>query len=117
MAFQRDMPIAVWDWAAPGEKITIQLTGYAQSVVAGADTKWEVALPAMHAGGPLLLQVKGNKTIELKDVLTGEVWVASGQSNMTYAFSGAATAAATSKLVNEKEVRKMNEATQEAVRE
>lgn len=93
MVLQRDMPIAVWGWAAPGEKITIQLGGHAQSALAGADTKWEVTLPAMHAGGPFLLQVKGNKTIELKDVMIGEVWIASGQSNMTFALSGAATAA------------------------
>lgn len=93
MVLQRDMPIAVWGWAAPGEKIKVRLGGHTQSVVAGADMKWEVTLPAMHAGGPFLLQVEGVKTIELKDVMIGEVWIASGQSNMTFALSGAATAA------------------------
>lgn len=92
MVLQRDMPIAVWGWAEPGEKITVILSSNSRTVAAGTDKKWEVTLPAMHEGGPFLLRVEGKRTIELKDVMVGEVWVASGQSNMTYALSGAATA-------------------------
>jgi len=83
------MKIAVWGWAEPGEQISVMLGAGARTAIAGKDGRWKVSLPAMRAGGPFELVVRGKKTIAFKDVLIGEVWVASGQSNMTYALSGA----------------------------
>jgi sialate O-acetylesterase len=93
MVFQRDSEIRVWGWADPGEHISVSLAGNTKS--AGADERghWKIELPAMRAGGPFILRVQGKKTLEFRDVLIGEVWVASGQSNMTYALSGATGAA------------------------
>src|SRR5262249_33860883 len=93
MVLQRDMDISVWGWADPEEHITVTLGENTQGTVTTADGHWNVSLPAMHAGGPFTLTVRGKKTLMVKDVLLGEVWVASGQSNMTYALSGATGAA------------------------
>jgi sialate O-acetylesterase len=92
MVLQREMPIAVWGWADAGEKITVKLGPNSRSTVAAADTSWSTSLPALPAGGPFLLRVEGKSPIELKDVMIGEVWVASGQSNMAFALEGAANA-------------------------
>lgn len=89
MVMQRDREIAVWGWADPGENISVTLGSNTGETIAASDGRWKITLPAMHGGGPFTLLVKGNKTIELKDVMLGEVWVASGQSNMTYALRGA----------------------------
>jgi sialate O-acetylesterase len=100
MVLQRDMEIPVWGWADPGELISVNLAGNVRTTTTGQDGRWSVSLPAQRAGGPFVLSVTGQKTIALRDVLIGEVWVASGQSNMTYALSGAtggAEATATAK--------------------
>ena len=93
MVFQRDSEIRVWGWADPGEKISASLGGNTKSVSADGQGNWRIDLPAMWAGGPFILRVQGKKAVEFKDVLIGEVWVASGQSNMTYALSEATGAA------------------------
>jgi len=89
MVLQRDIDISIWGWGDPGEKISVGVAGNVRETVTGPDGKWRVTLPAARAGGPFVLLVRGQKTIALRDVLIGEVWVASGQSNMTYALSGA----------------------------
>jgi sialate O-acetylesterase len=93
MVLQRDMSFSVWGWADPAERIVVSLGPNTRETLATADGRWNVALPAMHAGGPFTLTVRGKKMVEVKDVLLGEVWIASGQSNMTYALSGATGAA------------------------
>lgn len=93
MVLQKDMNIAVWGWADPGERIVVSLGTNKGETVTTADGNWNVSLPGMHAGGPFTLIVRGKKVVEVKDVLLGEVWIASGQSNMTYALSGATGAA------------------------
>ena len=93
MVLQRDFEIPVWGWAEPGERISVSLAERRRDTVTGADGRWKVVLPALPAGGPFVLMVRGQETVVVKDVMLGEVWVASGQSNMTYALSGAADAA------------------------
>lgn len=92
MVLQRDMDIRVWGWADAGEKIEVTFAESTRQAVAGPDGTWKVTLPPMAAGGPFVLTVRGKETIEMKDVMVGEVWVASGQSNMTFPLSGAANA-------------------------
>ncbi len=89
MVLQRDAPIPVWGWADPGAEVSVLLgTDEAKAVTAkaGEDGRWKVALPAMEANAEgLSLTVKsGDKTLTLKDVLVGEVWLCSGQSNMEW---------------------------------
>jgi sialate O-acetylesterase len=93
MVLQREADIRVWGWADPGEKMSVSLAGNTKATNADSQGHWKIDLPAMRAGGPFVLRVQGKKSVEFKDVLIGEVWVASGQSNMTYALSGATGAA------------------------
>ena len=86
MVLQRDIPIPVWGWAEAGEKIEVKL-GDVPAVAATTDAggAWRVDLPAQKAGGPVKLTVTGKtpeKAITFDDVLIGEVWLCSGQSNM-----------------------------------
>jgi len=85
MVLQRDAKIPVWGWAGAGEKVTVSLAqGQAVEATADAQGKWQVELPAMTAGGPYELKVQGSTAITFKDVLVGEVWLCSGQSNMEW---------------------------------
>ncbi len=88
MVLQRDMPVPIWGWADPGEKVVVSLGEKTAETTASPEGKWTVKLESMSAGGPHVLKVSGNNTIELKDVLVGEVWLASGQSNMAMSVSG-----------------------------
>ena len=84
MVIQRYMPVHVWGWADPGEAVSVTFRGQESSTVASADGSWEVYLEPTGAGGPYDLAVKGNNSIQIKDVLVGDVWVGSGQSNMVW---------------------------------
>src|SRR5579871_2621361 len=83
---QRGKPIPVWGTADPGEEVTVKLQSATASAKAGADGTWMVKLPEQSAGGPYELTIHGKNTVTLKDILVGEVWVASGQSNMDWAL-------------------------------
>ena len=84
MVLQSDCPIPVWGWAAPEETVTVTLAGQTRFTKAGADRRWQVVLPYLRKEGPLELTVKGSSgsTHAFKNVLLGEVWLCSGQSNM-----------------------------------
>ncbi|MEQ1861029.1 MAG: sialate O-acetylesterase [Chthoniobacteraceae bacterium] len=79
---QREASVPVWGWAAPGEKVRVQFAGNAQETTADAAGKWRVNFSGLKAGGPHTLVVKGANEITVPDVLIGEVWLGSGQSNM-----------------------------------
>ncbi len=82
MVLQRDAAVPVWGTAAPGEEVTVAIAGQTASAKAGADGKWSVKLAKLAAAGPHTLTVKGKNTVTFSDVLVGEVWLGSGQSNM-----------------------------------
>ncbi len=83
MVLQRDARVPVWGTAASGEKVTVTFAGQSQTATAGADGKWQIALNNLRvAATPQTLTVKGNNTLTIEDVLVGEVWLGSGQSNM-----------------------------------
>lgn len=84
MVLQQNKPIKVWGWADPGEKVTVLFKNQTKSVKADKSGKWMVVLTPEVAGGPFKLTVKGKNTITLNDILIGEVWVCSGQSNMEW---------------------------------
>lgn len=82
MVLQRNHAIPVWGWAGSKEKITVQLHNQTKTVDADKAGKWRIDLFAEEAGGPYTLTVKGKNTINITNVLIGDVWVCSGQSNM-----------------------------------
>jgi sialate O-acetylesterase len=90
MVLQRDTPIRVWGWATPHEAVSVSLGGSQATATADSLGRWDAYLPSMTAGGPYSLVIKGANadTVEFKDVLIGDVWVASGQSNMEMPLRG-----------------------------
>src|SRR5262245_12024901 len=89
MVLQQGVKCPVWGTADAGEKVSVSLESgdggsgiKSEPVAAGQDGSWRIELPSQKAGGPYTLTIKGKNTITIKDVLFGEVWVASGQSNM-----------------------------------
>ena len=104
MVVERDLPVHVWGMATPGESVKVSFRGESRSTSAGELGHWSVYLAPGAAGGPFQLTVQGTpaastqptasepQTITLDDVLVGDVWVASGQSNMEFAMRQAATA-------------------------
>jgi sialate O-acetylesterase len=90
MVIQQAKPVSIWGWAGAGEKISVDLAGQARDTRAGADGAWRVTFDPLKAvGSPLELTVRGEKGPEIvvRDILVGEVWVCSGQSNMEWPMS------------------------------
>jgi sialate O-acetylesterase len=85
VVLQREKPLPVWGWAKPGEKITVTIAGQNQNTRANADGKWLVRFKPMQAGGPHTMSVGAKSgSARVNDVLIGEVWLCSGQSNMEW---------------------------------
>lgn len=93
MVLQRDLPLAIWGWAQPAEKIHVEIAGKSADAVTGPDGRWSATLPALAAGGPFTLTVRGDETLTLNDVYAGEVWLCSGQSNMAFTLNHSLKAA------------------------
>jgi sialate O-acetylesterase len=79
---QQGTKVPVWGTADPGEAVTVEIARQKVATTAGADGRWTVELAAMKAGGPFTLSISGKNRVTFTDVLVGEVWIASGQSNM-----------------------------------
>ena len=84
---QQKKPLRVYGLAAPGEKVSVALQGQTANTTADPSGKWEVILKPLSAGGPFALTVTGNNKVVVNDVLVGEVWVCSGQSNMEWTLN------------------------------
>ena len=90
LVLQSGKPVPVWGWADPGEEVSVSINGQGKAAKAGADGKWMVKLDALKASAEsTTLTVKGTNTITVNDVLIGEVWLGSGQSNMAMSVSRA----------------------------
>jgi sialate O-acetylesterase len=87
---QRGMDVPVWGTADPDEKVTVSIQGQEATATADKDGKWMVRLKPLKEGGPYELKISGSNTVELKNILVGEVWVCSGQSNMEWPLTLAA---------------------------
>ena len=81
MVLQRDKPLAIYGTGAEGEKVTVELNGQ-KAAATVADGQWKAVLPAMKAGGPYTLTVTGKQAVTLENVMLGDVWLCTGQSNM-----------------------------------
>jgi sialate O-acetylesterase len=82
MVLQRGKVNTIWGWSEPGDKVQVEVGGKHASGVAGADRRWEVKIHPPHVGGPYTISIKGHQTVELHNVLVGDVWLCGGQSNM-----------------------------------
>lgn len=85
MVMQREAEATIWGWAEPGEEVMVMASWKARAkTTADADGKWSVKIKTPKTGGPYNLNIKGNNTIKLENILIGEVWICSGQSNMQW---------------------------------
>ncbi|PMD99288.1 sialate O-acetylesterase [Siphonobacter sp. BAB-5405] len=84
MVLQRDTPLKIWGWAKPGEKVTVRFKNKTYKATTPSDGKWQVTLPALPAGGPFQMEIAGSNRISIQDILLGDVWFCSGQSNMVH---------------------------------
>ncbi len=91
MVLQRDRTAPVWGRAEPSEPVSVSIAGQTKTTTAGADGKWRVNLDKLQTSEPTTLTVKGKNTLTIQDVLAGEVWLCSGQSNMGFAVGKSST--------------------------
>ena len=82
MVLQREQPVRIWGWARPGEAVTVGFQGKSYRATTGSDGQWRVALPPLRAGGPYEMTIDASNHLVVKDILLGDVWLCSGQSNM-----------------------------------
>jgi sialate O-acetylesterase len=108
MVLQRDQPNAVWGKADPGEAVTVSIGSQKHVATAGDDGAWRVTLESMEVGEPQELVINGKNEIRLTDVLVGEVWICSGQSNMQWSVSGSTDYALESASANYPQIRMIN---------
>jgi len=105
MVLQHGREIHVWGKADASEKIAVSLAGRDATAMADDHGSWSVRLPSLSAGGPFTLVITGKKKIVIKDVMIGEVWIASGQSNMTFSLDGSQGAASEVPKANYPQIR------------
>jgi sialate O-acetylesterase len=84
IVLQRDIKIPIWGWADIGEEVTVSFNGNTYIAKTGAEKKWKVMLDPVKAGGPFEMKIVGTNIITIKNILIGDVWLCSGQSNMEY---------------------------------
>ncbi len=89
MVLQRGMPIRIWGWTGPGARVEVRLCTQSKTATADAAGRWQVELAPLEAGGPFDMTIAGGSTITLNDILIGEVWLCSGQSNMEWSVRAA----------------------------
>jgi len=89
VVLQRDVPVPVWGRADPAKRVTVTFAGHTASATADKDGRWAVKLPAMKASAdPKDLLIAGRNTVRVTNVLIGDVWLCSGQSNMAFGLGG-----------------------------
>jgi sialate O-acetylesterase len=105
MVLQQGIEIPVWGWASPGEKVTVTLDKNIAKTRTGKNGKWRVNLPKMNYGGPFKMTVSGKDFRTIENIMIGEVWICSGQSNMEFHVSGTKNAAAEIAAANYPDIR------------
>ena len=92
MIFQRNQEIKIWGWADRGERISVEFNSVTLKTRASKDGKWSVTFPAMKAGGPYELKISAKNEIHFRNILIGDVWICSGQSNMQWTVENSGNA-------------------------
>jgi sialate O-acetylesterase len=91
LVFQQGKPLSIWGWAAPDEDVSVQFAGQTRAARADLDGRWRVILDPLPANAsPQEMKVSGKNNLTLKNLLVGEVWICSGQSNMQWTVSQSA---------------------------
>jgi sialate O-acetylesterase len=93
MVLQQNVPLKIWGWATAGEKVSVKLADQTRSTLADKNGDWMVAFDPLKTGEPIEMTVTGKNTLTLRNILVGEVWVCSGQSNMALQVTEANDAA------------------------
>src|ERR1035438_7173609 len=105
MVLQRGKPNVLWGWSQPGDTVRVEIGVKTASGAAGADGKWQVRIQPPGPGGPYTVKISGGQTVELHDVLVGDVWICAGQSNMQFGLGQARNGAEEIKNANYPEMR------------
>jgi sialate O-acetylesterase len=105
MVLQRNKPDAIWGWSDPGDQVNVEIAGHTATAVAGADRRWQAKIDPPAAGGPYTMIITGHQTVELHNVLVGDVWLCGGQSNMQFALRQAQTGAEDAKAADLPQIR------------
>jgi sialate O-acetylesterase len=105
MVLQRGKPNTIWGWSQPGDTVRVELLENSATGTAGTNGKWQVRIQPPAPGGPYSLKITGRQTVELHNVLVGDVWIAAGQSNMQFGLGQARNAADEIKNANYPEIR------------
>src|SRR3989442_5829894 len=109
MVLQRDRPVPIWGHADAGETVTVRFAGQFKKTSAGANGQWRVQLDPLHTNAvAATMTISGKNTIELKNILVGEVWLVAGQSNMQRLLSETANGAAAAAAANHPLIRLFN---------
>ncbi len=82
MVLQRDAKVKIWGWASDGENISVQFIDSAYNTTANKNGEWEIVLSGLKAGGPYTMQINASNSVTINDIVVGDVWLCSGQSNM-----------------------------------
>ncbi|MDA0349717.1 MAG: sialate O-acetylesterase [Verrucomicrobia bacterium] len=108
MILQREMPVPVWGWGKSGENVEVSIAGISSTTEVGKDGRWKMTLAELPAGGPYVFQAKsGSSVIEYSDVLVGEVWICSGQSNMQMGYNQLKDSEALLKVAKKQPIRSL----------
>jgi sialate O-acetylesterase len=107
MVIQRSQPVPVWGWSSPNEAVLIKFKNQQKKTIADKNGKWRLNLDPEPAGGPFELSVQSNTTIVIHDVMIGEVWICSGQSNMEFQLKSANDAEAEINTAGYPEIRQI----------
>lgn len=105
MVLQREVPLPVWGWADPGEKVTVKIQDQSKSAEADKQGRWSLKLDPLKLGGPFEMSIEGKNEIKLENVLIGDVWLCSGQSNMEWTMNSSPDSRADIPNVNEPKIR------------
>lgn len=105
MVLQRGRPNAIWGWSQPGDTVRVEIGENSATTTAGADGRWQVKIQPPAPGGPYTLRISGKQTVELHEVLVGDVWICAGQSNMQFGLAQARNGADEVKAAQHPEIR------------
>ena len=105
MVMQRNKPNKLWGWSDPGDTVRVVAGGSTGSATAGADHRWQVEIQPPPTGGPYTVKITGHQTVELHNVLVGDVWLCGGQSNMEFKLRGVLNSADEVKAANHPQIR------------
>lgn len=107
MVMQRNQGVPVWGWSSPGEKVVVQFNNEIKETHANRQGKWRINLDSQAAGGPYTLRITGKTSLVFQDVMVGEVWICSGQSNMEFELRTASHGLAEIRQANNPEIRQI----------